>query len=661
MAGNRVGIGNTDPQFTLDITGDINVTGGLFSNGQDVSGALYWAETETENIVTGVNVGIGVTEPSEKLHVSGNVKIDSGEVIQNGVSIGFGSSTIIDIEPSTTILDPNRLYNFVTYRTESTATDLRTTEWATRITGAGSEEGKGVATDAEGNVYVTGYYSSNPPVVYNADGSLGNSLSILENSEDFAAFVVKYNSSGTAQWATRIDGTGTDAGYGIATDSNGNVYVTGYYLTSSVTIFNAGGSTFGTLANSGSFAGFIVKYNSAGIAQWATRIDGTGDDVGFGIATDATGNVYVTGRYTGTVTVFNAGGTSFGTLANSGSFAAFVVKYNTSGTAQWATRIDGTGADVGHGIATDADGNVYVTGYYTGTVTIFNAGGTSFGTLANSGGNAAFVVKYNTTGSAQWATRIDGTGNDQGWGIATDATGNVYVTGYYAGTVTIFNAGGTSFGTLANSGSFAAYVVKYNTSGTAQWATRIDGTSSNSGQGIATDATGNVYVTGYYQGTVTIFNAGGTSFGTLANSGSNAAFVVKYNTSGAAQWATRIDGTSDDVGFGIATDSNGNVYVTGRYTGAAIVRNPDGSTFGTLTSDGSREAFIVKINDTGFLEIPYELPLLDNTPLNQGRAITVVNKSETAPTIKVLNTPLENVPVPVSRKFLYYDNKWYAM
>jgi hypothetical protein len=646
----RIGIGTTDPQFTLDVGGDINVSGGLFSNGQDVSGALYWSETEAENIVTGANVGIGVTgEPSDKLHVagslnlstgssfkingtdvltgsglgtgvtgssltsvgtlssllvsgnvgvgtatateklqvSGNIKVTGGEFVQEGVSIGFGSSTVSDITGNS--LDPNRLYNFVTYREE--IGDIRAGEWATRIDGTSGDEGRSIATDATGNVYVTGHY------------------------------------------------TGT------------------------VTIFNAGGTTFGTLANSGSAAAFVVKYNTSGTAQWATRIDGTGNDQGRSIATDATGNVYVTGFYASSpVTIFNAGGTSFGTLANSGSNAAFVVKYNTSGTAQWATRIDGTGNDGGQGIATDADGNVYVTGFYTGTVTILNADETSFGTLDNSGSLAAFVVKYNTSGAAQWATRIDGTSADEGYGIATDATGNVYVSGRYDSIpVTVFNANGTTFGTLANSGSGAAFVVKYNTSGTAQWATRIDGTGNDQGWGIATDATGNVYVTGYYTGTVTIFNADETTFGTLANSGSNAAFVVKYNTSGTTQWATRIDGTGGDQGQSIATDATGNVYVTGYYTGTVTIFNPDETTFGTLANSGSRAAFVVKFNDTGFLEIPYELPLLDNTPLNQGRAITVVNKSPTPPTIKVLNTPLENVPVSLSQKFLYYDNRWYAI
>jgi hypothetical protein len=90
---NLVGIGNTDPQFTLDVEGDINVSGGLFTNGSNASGALYWSETEAENIVTGANVGIGVTgEPSDKLHVVGNLNLSTGSTFKiNGTDVLSGS------------------------------------------------------------------------------------------------------------------------------------------------------------------------------------------------------------------------------------------------------------------------------------------------------------------------------------------------------------------------------------------------------------------------------------------------------------------------------------------------------------------------------------------------------------------------------------------
>jgi sugar lactone lactonase YvrE len=616
-----------------------------------------WQDSESDIFYNAGNVGIGTSGPVSKLHVVGDVNVSSGEIIQSGVSIGFGNSTVIDNTTGT--IDTDKIYNFITYREDSPGA-----KWATRIDGTGNEESKAIATDATGNVYVIGDYSSDPVSIYNKDGTVFGTLD--SDGGNNVIFVVKYNTSGMAQWATRIVRTGYNSSQGITTDTSGNVYVTGYYESDPVNIYNSDGTSFTTLTSDGGQAAFIVKYNTSGMAQWAARIDGSSIEAGNDIQTDADGNVYVTGYYFSTTIVYNANGTVFGSLANSNFVAAFVVKYNTSGTAQWATRIEGPESQEGVGIATDTSGNVYVTGYYVNlSVTFFNSDGTTFGTLANSGGNAAFVVKYDALGFVQWITRVDGTNNEAGNGIATDTDGNVYVTGLYLSSpVTIFNADTTTFGTLPLTGSGSAFIVKYNTSGAAQWATRISGAGAELGYGIATDATGNVYVTGIYNSNpVTIFNEDGTTFGTLTNSGGFAAYVVKYNTSGTAQWATRIDGVGDDQGYGIDTDANGNVYVSGYYfTSPVTVYDINGTEFETLENAGNGAVFVVKYSDPEVLpEIPYELPLLPNLPINQGRIVTLIKKSATAPTVKVLNSPIEEVSVEGSRKFLYFDNKWYQV
>jgi hypothetical protein len=336
---------------------------------------------------------------------------------------------------------------------------------------------------------------------------------LLANSGSFDAFIVKYDTAGTPQWARRIGGTGDDSVNGISVDSAGNVYVMGTYSSTPVTIFATDNTTsFTTLANSGSNDVFIMKYDTAGTPQWARRIGGTGGDVGNGISADSAGNVYVTGSYgSNPVTIFNTNNTTaFTTLANSGSFDAFIVKYDTAGTPQWARRIGGTGNDGVNGISADSAGNVYVMGAYSSNpATIFNTNNTTaFTTLANSGSFDAFIVKYDTAGTPQWARRIGGTGDDFGNGISADSAGNVYVMGTYSSTpVTIFNTNNTTaFTTLANSGSSDAFIVKYDTAGTPQWARRIGGTGSEVGNGISADSAGNVYVMGTYSSTpVTIF------------------------------------------------------------------------------------------------------------------------------------------------------------
>jgi hypothetical protein len=472
-----------------------------------------------------------------------------------------------------------------------------TVQWATRIAGTSFEFGQSISVDISGNSYVTGPYTSSPVTIYNSDG---NTYGTLTNDGGNDTYIVKYNTSGTAQWATRIAGTGSDVGSSISVDSSGNSYVTGYYYDSPLTIYNSDGTSFGTLTNDGSNDSFIVKYDADGTAQWATRIAGTNYDTGASISVDGSGNSYVIGYYTSSpVTIYNSDGTSFGTLTNDGSNDSFIVKYDADGTAQWATRIGDTGSDFGSSISVDSSGNSYVTGPYTSSpVTIYNSDGSTYGTLTNSGFYDAYIVKYNTSGTAQWATRIAGTNYDIGTSISVDGSGNSYVTGqYYSSPVTIYNSDGSTYGTLTNEGWYDVYIVKYDADGTAQWATHIGGSTDHSyGASISVDSSGNSYVTGhYYSSPVTIYNSDGSTYGTLTNDGSNDSFIVKYDADGTVQWATRIGDTGSDTGASISVDSSGNSYVTGHYTSSPVtIYNSDGSTYGTLTNDGDNDTFIVK-------------------------------------------------------------------
>lgn len=462
----------------------------------------------------------------------------------------------------------------------------------------------------------------------------------LTNAGNNDVFVVKYDGSGLVQWAARIAGSGEDIGTDIVTDSSGNIYVTGYYASSPVTIYNANNTTFGTLVNTALRDGFIVKYNTNGIVQWTTRIGGSSTEYVNGISVDSSGNIYAIGFY-GAGTIYNADGTTFGTLANSGGGDVFVVKYNSSGTAQWATRIDGTLREYGNDIAVDSTGNVYVTGQYeSNPLTIYNADTSSFGTLTRSGTNDVFIVKYNTNGTAQWAARVGGTGEDGGYGICVDSSSNVYVTGYYiTNSLTIYNANGTTFGTLANSGVADVFVVKYNSSGAAQWATRLCGTDNDYGYNIAADSNGNVYVTGYYGfASLTIYNADTTTFTTLPTASQRDCFIVKYNTNGTGQWATRLSGSGTDWGNGVCVDSSNNVYITGYFENSQlIVYNTNASVFTRVNNSGGADAFVVKYDTNG---TPQWVNRIGGITHDIGYGITVDLSGNVSVTGKYLSNPL---------------------
>ena len=177
-----------------------------------------------------------------------------------------------------------------------------------------------------------------------------------------------------------------------------------------------------------------------------------------------------------------------------------------------------------------------------------------------------------------------GINSDIGNSIAVDGSGNVYVTGYYQGTAT--------FGGIAkiSVGSNDIFVAKYNSSGNMQWVQSAGGPSIDIGQSIAVDGSGNVYVTGYYNGTATF---GAT---TITSAGSSDIFVAKYNSSGTLQWVQSAGGTNADSGYSIAVDGSGNVYVTGYYYGTA--------TFGAtpITSAGGGDIFVVKYNNSGSVQ-----------------------------------------------------------
>ena len=354
-------------------------------------------------------------------------------------------------------------------------------------------------------------------------------------------------------------GTSIDAGNSIAVDALGNVYVTGSYDGTA----NFGGTSITSLGGI-----FIAKYNSSGTIQWVRSAGGTTTDYALGIAVDASGSVYVTGYYQGTSTF---GGTSISSVGSNADI--FVAKYSSAGVFQWVRSAGGAGSDIAAGIDVDGSGNVYVTGRYEGTATFGGLFTTSVGN------KDIFVAKYNSSGTVQWVRSGGGAGFDEGTSIAVDGLGNVYVTGQHIGTLTF---DGTTI-VLAN--HINIFVTKYNSAGTFQWARSAGGTGFDEGNGIAVDASNNVYLTGRYDGTA---NFGGTL---IASAGGSDVFVAKYNSAGTAQWARSAGGASNEFGLSIAVYGLGNIYVTGFYNGTARF---GGS---SITSVGNTDIFVARMDN----------------------------------------------------------------
>jgi hypothetical protein len=349
---------------------------------------------------------------------------------------------------------------------------------------SGSEAVNGIAVDAAGNAYVTGgTNSSNFPTTAGAFQTTGGGI-----SSD--AFVTKLNPTGSALvYSTYLGGSRGDSGFGIAVDAAGNAYVTGdtdsTNFPTTVGAFQPGFAAGGDA--------FVTKLNPTGSALvYSTYLGGSAG--ASGIAVDALGNAYVTGIINSTTFPTTPG--AFQRTFGDGTQDAFVTKLNPTGAALvYSTYLGGSRVDQGSGIAVDAAGNAYVTG-----ITLSSDFPTTPGAFQTAFGGArgdAFVTKLNPTGSALvYSTYLGGSSDFvDGSGIAVDAVGNAYVTGFTDSTSfpTTADAFQTTFG-----GSREAFVTKLNPTGSALvYSTYLGGSGEDRGFGIAVDATGNFYVTGF--------------------------------------------------------------------------------------------------------------------------------------------------------------------
>ncbi|HAD97589.1 MAG TPA: hypothetical protein DCG19_09290, partial [Cryomorphaceae bacterium] len=325
----------------------------------------------------------------------------------------------------------------------------------------------------------------------------------------------------TFEWVKQWGGTGGDVGYSTTIDSSQNFYITGSFYEE--VDFDPGTATF-NLTSTGFSDVFISKLDPAGNFIWAKKLGGTGYDGSRSITTDAFGNVYTTGFFQGTVD-FDPGTATFN-LTSAGFSDAFISKLDTAGNFVWAKKWGGVENDQAFSITTDASGNVYTTGYFQGTVDFDPA--TATFNLTSAGKSDVFISKLDTAGNFVWAKKWGGVEDDQTFSITTDASGNVYTTGYFQGTVDFDPA--TATFNLTSAGFSDAFISKLDTAGNFMWAKRLGGAEGVQAWSITTDASGNVYTTGFFRGTCD-FDPGTGTFN-LISAGVMDVFISKLDTAG---------------------------------------------------------------------------------------------------------------------------------
>lgn len=384
--------------------------------------------------------------------------------------------------------------------------------WAASLTaGTGNSHFRAVATDSGGNVYAAG------DIIGLGTFGFGNGVTAAGTSSSDSILLVKYNSTGQAQWA-RTFTSGTNGGYfdGVAVDSTGNVYAVGETFSSETYAF--GNSVTAKGAGAGNV--LLVKYDPSGLAQWARTLVAGAAGQYTGVAVDSTGNILVAGDIVGSADFGNSvTATGSGVMEN-----MILVKYDSSGTAVWArTQSLSTGRAVFNGVAVDSAGDAFAVGTtpYTDTYG-FGNGVTATGT---SNHKNSVLVKYDPSGLAFWAkTTTAGTGWVYGDAVAVDASGNASMAGSTG------DSGPYGFGngvTATGSANGNGLVVKYDPSGNAlETRTFLTGPDTGEYYGIALAPTGGFYVGGYLYGT-TPYGLGNGVTVTGTDLGSNV-LLVKY-------------------------------------------------------------------------------------------------------------------------------------
>ena len=390
-------------------------------------------------------------------------------------------------------------------------------------------------------------------------------------------------------YSTYLGGTLGDVAFGIAVDSGGNAFVTGYTLS---TDFPTSAGAYKTTTG-GQEDVFVSKLNPAGTALlYSTYLGGAGNERGKRIALDNTGNAYVTG-YTDSNNFPTSPG-AFQTVLGGGLADAFIAKLNANGSGLiYSTYLGGNGDDGGLGIRLDSGGNAYVAGYAESVNFPTTPGAYQ---TANAGGYDAFVAKLNSAGTGLiYSTFLGGSGFDLGFGIALDSGGNAFVTG--STDSANFPTSPGAFQT-ANGGLGDGFVAKLNAVGSALvYSTYLGGNTNDDCLAIAVDSSGYAYVTGEAQSANFPTTAG--AFQTVyLGWGYQHVFVTKMNPLGTGLvYSTYLEGLIWDQGDAITVDSSGNAYITG------FAQSPDfpmiAGAFQTVKNTGNDEAFMSVVNPVG--------------------------------------------------------------
>jgi hypothetical protein len=345
-------------------------------------------------------------------------------------------------------------------------------------------------------------------------------------------------------WALNAGGGGPEEAFSATSDQLGNVYLTGY--------FNSDTARFGSISllNKGNNDVFIVKYDQGGNAVWARQAGGVGDDQGFSIHADPSGNVIVAGS-------FNSDTLFIGSMSlfNTGMLDFFVIKYDALGNILWAISAGGAAIDEAYALSTDQNANVYVTGHFMSDSIKLNA---EIAYNGNPGFSEIFLIKLNAAGNTEWIKSATGNNNDIAYNVTTGNQNDIYITGFFRSLSITFEQE-----VLTNSAPARdVFIAKYNDEGELNWAKSFGAEQNDLAYNVLVLENDHIAVTGS-------FRSDSISFGNqvLRNTqaGTLDIFLVKYNSDGQEISVAGGGGPYDDYAFCLYQGNNSDLYVAGGF------------------------------------------------------------------------------------------------
>jgi fibronectin type 3 domain-containing protein len=429
--------------------------------------------------------------------------------------------------------------------------------WVRRAGGSDTDIGFGIDIDNFGNRVITGYYEGT--------ATFGDFILNISPSGQRDIFVAKYNDLGDVLWANHAGGAYLDMAKAVVTDEHGNSFITGTC---------GAGAIFDTIELGGSGI-FAAKYNSQGNLVWARAYGSHPENIGNGITLDNTGNILVTGRFFHT--------TLFGTveLTASSSSDVFIAKLDSSGNVIWAKQAGGLGNDFGEAICADESGNPIIAGSFKG-IAFFDSVKIDAGISQK-----MFIAKYDALGNIIWVNGGEiSNGTEEGFGIATDVSGNILVTGAFDGTADF----GSSV--LTSAGYTDMFIAKYDSKGKVIWVKQAGGLGHQFGTDIVCDGIGNVFVTGTFENEL-VFEQN-----VLTGFGDTDVFIAKFNPMGELLWAKQAGNPDYDFVYDISAAASSECSIIGRFRNSAA--------FGTCTvvSSGGDDVYVASISETKDLSAP---------------------------------------------------------